>query len=402
MVSDRPVLWVLVEPVYLPAPGGGAIQADTIARAMATSGDDVLILSEAFPGERSHEILERGAGEASVVRLFPYRAGRARKDFWSYLTYVSANLHYLRLPSIIGRASRRSNYSAIAILIHTSLLYKPNLLEKVLDRLRAAGNAPVVIMAELQDSFYPEEKLGLLSKFDAIVTTSKGVEETIKRRAPDIADRVSRIPMPFVGPDIPSDAYVARTLAAYGLQGQRYLFNPNGLTGWKHASEMRDAIPILRKIAGFEDVILVTAGRERDRTPADNKAEAEGYTRYLGPVSPKETLALMRGAMMTLVLSQFEAISRAAVEAIWVGGKVILPDLAEYRETCQSHICSDVTSEGIARKIVELHDKPMPAFPFDSFSEEVFTPLYRSVVNAALERDGVFQKAPAASEPATS
>ena len=46
MTGDRP-LWLIITPVYRPAPGGGAIYTDTLGRALADAGTNVHCLD--FP-----------------------------------------------------------------------------------------------------------------------------------------------------------------------------------------------------------------------------------------------------------------------------------------------------------------------------------------------------------------
>src|SRR3546814_18813056 len=43
-------LWVIVTPVFKPAPGGGAIYADNLARARAGAGAVVVVFAERLPG----------------------------------------------------------------------------------------------------------------------------------------------------------------------------------------------------------------------------------------------------------------------------------------------------------------------------------------------------------------
>lgn len=382
------ILWVSITPVYVPAPGGGAVQALTIARGAIQAGDDMVILTEAYPGEPVTETVADDpstGGRAWVERRFPFRAGRARKDMRSYIDYFHANLRYLALPKQIDRIAAQQDYAAVAILVHTSLLYSANTLEWILPRFAKTIRRPVVLIAELQDHFLPDSKLRLLPKFDFVVTTAEGVAGAIKRRAPDISERVRLIPMPFDAPETPTEARVAATLEKFGLRGVKFLLNANGLTEWKHTAEMREALAILRRNPALQDMVLVTVGRERDRTPADNEAEAAGLARYLGPVLREDVLALMRAAELTLVLSPREAISRVAVEAMYIGAGVLLPDLAEYREECASHVCSDLTPQSIAHSIEALLGRPPPPFPFDRHSPDVFVPLYRALVAEALE-----------------
>src|SRR3546814_10644728 len=87
---------------------------------------------------------------------------------------------------------------------------------------------------------------------------------------------------------------------------------------------MRDAVARLRQTPGLEDVTLVTVGRKRDRGPEDDDVEARGEAMYLGPVDRETLSSLMQAALFTLILSDREAISRAALEAMAVGGRVIL------------------------------------------------------------------------------
>ena len=91
-----------------------------------------------------------------------------------------------------------------------------------------------------------------------------------------------------------------------------------------------------------------------------------------------ELFALMRAAWFTLVLSPNEAISRAALEAMAVGGRAILPDVAEFRAECATHICSRIEPEHIAELVVRLADAPMPAFGFERHDAARYVPLYRA------------------------
>src|SRR3546814_15062800 len=93
---------------------------------------------------------------------------------------------------------------------------------------------------------------------------------------------------------------------------------------------------------------------------------------YLGPVDRETLSSLMQAALFTLILSDREAISRAALEAMAVGGRVILPGLAEFRRECASHVIVSPTADTLARKLVELKDDPMPRFGFERHLESEF------------------------------
>src|SRR3546814_5167019 len=57
-------LWVIVTPVFKPAPGGGAIYADILARALAGAGADVVVFAERHPGTSAEEALVTRRGSA--------------------------------------------------------------------------------------------------------------------------------------------------------------------------------------------------------------------------------------------------------------------------------------------------------------------------------------------------
>src|SRR3546814_8636836 len=105
--SDLNSLWVIVTPVFKPAPGGVAIYADILARALAGAGADVVVFAERHPGTSAEEALVTRRGSARVCRILPFRAGRADRNWRSYLAYAAANLVYLRLPGLIRRERRR-------------------------------------------------------------------------------------------------------------------------------------------------------------------------------------------------------------------------------------------------------------------------------------------------------
>ena len=371
-------LWVIVTPVLKPAPGGGAIYTDILARALACSGNDVLVVAERHEGMPGDELFRVGSGMVRQRRIFPHRAGRAAKDLRSYLAYAGANLIYFRLPSLIRRETLVREKAQLRILIHSSLLYYPNTLQWTFESMRRVCDADVLLIGDVRDFSVPDSSLPQLRRLDAIVTSSEKVAEELRPRL-GASPPIAPIPMPFECPPVPTDSAVAETLTRLGLAGRPFLLNPNGINLSKHYAVMRDAIPRLRAFPGFDQLQLVTLGRDRDRRPEDDAAEARGETRYLGPRSHEEVLSLMRGALFTLVLSDREAISRAALEAMAVGGRVLLPDLPEFREECASHVVSQPTVEAVTDCIRRLRGAPMPRFGFERHLKQVFLQKYLTV-----------------------
>src|SRR3546814_2846084 len=84
----------------------------------------------------------------------------------------------------------------------------------------------------------------------------------------------------------------------------------------------------------------------------------------------------MQAARFTRIRSERGAIPRAALEVMAVGGRVILPGLAEFRRECASHVIVSPTADTLARKLVELKDDPMPRFGFERHLESEFLDRY--------------------------
>jgi hypothetical protein len=377
-------LWYIVTPVYKPAPGGGAIYTDILARALAGEGADVIVETEGFEGQPRYEQWRDGQGSITIDRRYPLRAGRPVRDWRSYLAYAAQNLIMLGMARRLARAARIKRYDSVVVLVHCSLLYNRTVLPSLLGQLRKAHSEASLVI-DVRDPTFGADLAPQFACFDAAVGCSQGVANKLRgmlqQRVP-----VAHIPMPFEHPEPPSDEEVAATLARHGLARGRYLFNPNGIANGKHYPVMREAVSHLRRRPGFEDVVLVTAGRQRDRTALDDEAEARGDCRYIGLVGQEEALALMRGAMMTLVLSKQESISRAALEAMSVGGRVLLPDLEEFRGVCAGHICADVAPQSVAESVAALSEVPTPAFEFENHSRERFVPAYLQLATGGRRR----------------
>src|SRR3546814_17534538 len=140
-------LWVIVTPVFKPAPGGGAIYADILARALAGAGADVVVFAERHPGTSAEEALVTRRGSARVCRILPFRAGRADRNWRSSLAYAAAHLVYLRLPGLIRCARRRVNAPPRRALIHSRLLSHTTLLHRQPD--------PTTLACSLDAKIYP-------------------------------------------------------------------------------------------------------------------------------------------------------------------------------------------------------------------------------------------------------
>jgi glycosyltransferase involved in cell wall biosynthesis len=351
-MSPRP-LWYIVTPVFKPAPGGGAIYTDVLARALAEEGADVVVATEAFTGEPRITRLPTRRGSVTIERIFPMRAGRAELDWRSYVAYAVQNLRLVGLPGRVTNAARRSNAASVTVLIHSSLFYNRGVLPWLLDRFRHALSGRTRLVVDVRDPKVSEGLLPTLARADAAIGCSHAIAESLREKLPATVE-VVHIPIPFEPPAPPAAEEIERILRDYGLRGVPYVFNPNGVNEQKRYPEMLDLVRALRQLPGYERAVLVTVGRARNWTSRDDAAGAEGVLRYLGVVPNSTALALAKGALATAILSRIEGLPRSGLEALALGSPLLAPDIAEFREFIPSSIVRSDAPEDMARQVVEL------------------------------------------------
>jgi len=354
-MSPRP-LWYIVTPVYKPAPGGGAIYTDILARALAEEGCEVVVATEAFTGEPARQRIAVGGGSVTLDRLFPMRAGRAERDWRSYAAYAVQNLRLLRLPRRAARAAHDAGATSVTVLIHSSLFYNRSLMPWVLARLRRVlPRARLVV--DVRDPLFGERLLPVLSRADAAIGCSRAVADRLRAMLPTHVD-VAHVPIPFEPPQVPSASDIEAVLRENRLEGIPYVFNPNGVNEHKRYPEMLKLVRALRRHSGYEQAVLVTIGRARDWSSRDDAATAEGVLRYLGVVPNPTALALSSGALATVILSRIEGMPRSGLETLSLGKPLLAPDIAEFREFIPSSIVRSAEPEHMARQVVDLAASP--------------------------------------------
>jgi glycosyltransferase involved in cell wall biosynthesis len=378
MSEPRP-LWLIVTPVYLPAPGGGAIYTDTLARALAADGRRVVVATEAFPGQPALERIAAQGGSVVIDRLFPCRAGRAEIDWRTYRDYARQNLQMLGLPGMLKRAAGEFGARDAVVLIHSSLFANPGVLPLLLGRLRRSLPGQVRLVADVRDPLFDAKLLETFARFDAVVGCSREIAERLRAGLPDRV-AVQHIPIPFAPAPAPGEDDVAGVLEKYELTGTRYLLNPNGVTERKAYPLMLEVVRSLRREPGWENTVLATIGRSRDWSKRDDEATAEGVLRYLGPVPNATMLALAKGAKATLILSEVEGLPRSALETFALGAPLIVPDIAEFREAVPEAIAAARDPDALARQVRDLSTRAaLPRYPLEKHAMAALLPAYRAL-----------------------
>jgi glycosyltransferase involved in cell wall biosynthesis len=385
-MSDRRPLWLIITPVYRPAPGGGAIYTDTLGRALAADGANVVVATEAFPGEPAVQRIESPAGSLVIRRLFPCRAGRAEIDWRTYRDYARQNAMMLGLPAMLARAAAEHGAHDATVLIHSSFFYKPSVMPLILGRLRGALPGRVRLVADVRDPLLKNSLFRTLSRFDDVVGCSLAIADRLRGGLPGTV-QVHHIPIPFAPAPLPSEAEVEAVLAEYDLAGVPFVLNPNGITERKAYPLMLDVVRALRRMPGHERTVLVTVGRARDWSERDDKAAAAGILRYLGPVPTAKMLALAKAAKAALILSEVEGLPRSALELLALQTPLILPDLAELRESVSAAVAVSREPELLAQQICTVSDPGhVQAYPLDRHAMATLLPSYRALEQSDRQR----------------
>jgi glycosyltransferase involved in cell wall biosynthesis len=373
-------LWYIVSPTLRPAPGGASVYYDTLGRALASAGQDVVIATEAFPGQPRQERQALGEGSLAVDRLFPLRAGRAAIDWKSYLAYGWQNALFLTLPGRLKAALRATGADRAVVLIHSSFFYKSSVLPTMLDRLRRQLPGATRLVVDVRDPLFDDDLAPLLARFDVAIGCSRMISDRLRGLLPDGVE-VANIPIPFAPADVPDEAEVAKARAEHGLAGIPYVLNPNGVAEPKRYPEMLDVVRALRTMPGYEAAVLATIGRARDWKPRDDAAVAEGVLRYVGVVPNRTAIALAKGAIATLILSRVEGMPRSALETLALGQPLIGPSIPEFDEHIPASVVQSDDPSAIARQIVSVCETPTDErYPLESHRMEALLPAYLALV----------------------
>jgi glycosyltransferase involved in cell wall biosynthesis len=365
---------LILTPSLPPAPGGGAVYTAILARGLVEHGiaRRVVVVTERHPErpdvERAHD------GRLVMLRLFPFRAGRAAKDLRSYLDYARQQLALRRLGALVAEHGIRT------VLVHASLLHHPGLARWALRRLRRRR---VAVVLDVRDPKLPPHVLAEPGAFDAVVCCAERLARELRRRFPAYAARLHEVPIP-IEPLRVEAAAVTAALARHGLEHGRYLFNANGLSVEKGLPLLLDAARGLA--AAGRAVPLVVAGRERDRPDAVRAALASGALRSLGPLPHAEVLALAKGAAAVVNPSAIETPSRFSIEGLMLGAPSLLPpDVPEFARSCPELVCAG-EPRALAEQIAAVLDGRLDGrgrYDVTAHHPEHVLPRYRALLDAA-------------------
>jgi glycosyltransferase involved in cell wall biosynthesis len=355
-----PLRLVIVTPLMPPAPGGGGIYTETIARALIeTHGAElVCVVTEKHPDAPDDEV--HLDGRYRILRRFPFRAGSAIKTWKSYLAYGQQNLQYGQIGKICAQ------HRATAVLIHSSLHNNPNLLTAWLPGLRRRG---LLLVSDVRDPLLPRQRFRQLYPYHKILACSQSVANHLGTDD-SLRSKLETVPIP-VDVEKPADALVKQVLVRHSLQAGNYLLSTNGIL---HRKGLGSLLALAKEINRRDlGITIAIAGKERDRTSEVDALIKAGIVCYLGMLPHADVLSLSAAALANINLSPVEGMPRTTLETLAVGGNVVVTKgIPEFDALATDAVVDPHQPEQIADLLERMQSKPA-VFPYDISQHHVST-----------------------------
>ncbi len=335
---------LVVTPIYPPASGGGAQYTKCIVEELAhyDSISNINVLTEGYPDSNFHDILN---SKSHVWRLFPYRAGKSKITFSSYVKYLILQIKLFTLFHWVKR--ERIN----VILLHSSFLIHAGSLSFIVWCIKKIYKNDIKVILDIRDIFLPLSVYKRLYIYDSIICCSKRIEDLIiSKTLEDIDIHVCPMPIKISKPNVNE---VDKTCSLYGINKNKYLFFPNGISSRKDFHIAYEIwVELLERGHEFD---LVVCGRNRSWKKKYDKKYANGSLHYIGSISNKEVLCLQKGSAIVLNTCRSESPSRTSVESMILEAKVLLPPyVPEFSDIDDKLVASSKDCKHLADKVENI------------------------------------------------
>jgi glycosyltransferase involved in cell wall biosynthesis len=343
---------LILTALYPPAVGGAATYYSDLVETLQTRGEieRVIVLTERqanLPGRLD-------AGKASVLRRLPQRVSRDKTHRLIHAaTYILTDAFLLSRLSGIVQQHRVD-------LIHFHSRYRSPLTHLALRRTRL----PVV--ADLRDRMVAPHRLAFC---DAILCCAEGLRRfALEDRVPE--QKLVYVPNPLPNFEKPTPAEVQSVLAEHHLSPrQPYFLYVGDMTPNKGVYELLAGFQTFaRETQATLQLFLVGVNREGQRFI--QRAQEVPDTRYLGPLTRMQVLALMRQANAVLLPSRSEGLPTVILEALSLGQRVMCPPgVIEFERECPEWVLPQVSAQAITEFLCKLQERSdKPAFPLEAYS----------------------------------
>lgn len=331
------LLWVGL--TFPPAPGGAARYTEELASAVDRLGvaKKLMVLAERFPNQPNEIRYPNGISE--IRRVFSYRAGRNKKNFWAYLRYGSDSL---RLSLILLRAI---SMKADAVVFHGWYLLYPSLLTPIISTLKLLR---IMVVIDIRDNYLSDNKIERLSSFDLLICCSQNIVERLQSY-PALTSKIRHIPVPLT--PLQDEGSSRDSFPQFDLKPYRYIFSASGVSNSKRFPLLYHAWRIILE-KGIE-MDLVVGGRTRDWSKEYDYKTKGGRLIVTGPLAQNELLSLYQHSAVSVNTSNNESFGRTPLEAIEFGRPMIFPSgVPEFHIFSNRYISRD-TPEEVANQIIQ-------------------------------------------------
>lgn len=353
--TERRVLFVI--PTFHRKINGGSIYYHLLANMLLDARYDVTIVCD----------MEKGEFDGRYISLFPVRAGRDKKRIRDLLSYAWQNVTYLRLPGLIRKLQPD------ILIIHSWFLIYPGLFPLLLAHIARARRRPTLVL-DVRDLQIPKSRAHYLKAFDHFIACSESVAMHLQACGLPKA-KISNFPV-IQSFDPVDPATQEALLARHGLRRDGYLCYVGAIMERKGVPLLFEAfLGTFRKLHPSVPLVLVGPLKTYDRKIL--MALKTNGIRYLGPLEHSSALALMHGAMLCLNFAPTEGLSRASLEALEMGKRVLLsPNVPEFVRFCPDHVVKEIEPETVGKKMDWALSTPPPQYPIEQHSVERVMPAY--------------------------
>lgn len=337
----------VLTPSYAPAPGGAANYYSLLAEHLArdSANEFVEVVTEQYPGQSLR--LVNHDGKLIVRRCFNYRAGRAVRDWRSYVDYASQCLSLSRVGNLL-----RPDLDVI--LVHAQFHYNPTLLNMGIRALRRTRNNRIRLILDVRDPLMSPNKISSADLYDDIICCSRNTLDHMKRVV-GTSRPTHLIPIPFQPPQIDRNRE-NEVCRKYGLENKDFLLATNGMQRSKGVDLCLEVTRALQE--RWPGITLVVAGRRRDWDAKYETAQRRGLLRYIGMVPNRDLLTLAAKSKLHINPSPIEGLPRASLEAIAVGAPVLLPpNVPEFEESVPELIAHSIDLKKLAAQAARIIER---------------------------------------------
>ena len=300
--------------------------------------EKIVILTEAHPErpllEKNHNI--------HIYRALLQRDTKTKKNLFYYVMSYFINYFLIMFLSIIFIVRYKIIFIHATRYITRSFFLFMRALKLF---------SPVKLVFDLRATSNYHDELKKISGCDLIIANSLAVYNEAKKEL-KCSDDLVLIKNPV---DFPTRGQVDELCAKSDLKiGGEYILFVGQILDRKSPIELIDAFEALVNLEKYYDLKLVFVGRNMLGDVFIKRMQKNQKIIFLGPLPKPDVFVLMLNSAVVALPSKIEGIPRAALEAISLGCKVLLPPCVPEFEDCAPFFPKSSIAEDIYNTLKEV------------------------------------------------